>query len=135
MVFSGNKCNIIMVYMLPALFMLFRKLSTNGIFLSYPEMCSLLYMYLLIIVCFCFRTSDIYSIQDKAVETGLRTPLVLDTTGLWLMRNGLGSNLLCGALPLMKDDSNNMSKTEYLENIIKPSLINRFPMCINDEVS
>lgn len=80
------------------------------------------------------RTSDIYSIQDKAVETGLRTPLVLDTTGLWLMRNGLGSNLLCGALPLMKDDSNNMSKTEYLENIIKPSLINRFPMCINDEL-
>ncbi|XP_022820540.1 FAD-dependent oxidoreductase domain-containing protein 1-like [Spodoptera litura] len=80
------------------------------------------------------RTSDIYSIQDKAVETGLRTPLVMDTTGLWLMRNGLGNDLLCGTLPLMTDDTKNVSKKEYLENVIKPSLINRFPICKNDEL-
>ncbi|KAF9411253.1 hypothetical protein HW555_009910 [Spodoptera exigua] len=77
------------------------------------------------------RTSDIYSIEDIAVKTGLNTPLVTDTTGLWLMRSGLGSNLLCGTLPLMNDDTKNMSKTDYLENVIKPSLVNRFPMCKN----
>ncbi|XP_075992157.1 FAD-dependent oxidoreductase domain containing lethal (2) 37Bb [Anticarsia gemmatalis] len=81
------------------------------------------------------REYNVYSVEGKASETGLCTPMVMDTTGLWLMRNGMENNLLCGNLPLMKDDTKNMSEQEYLEKLIKPSLINRFPSCENAEIN
>uniref|UniRef100_A0A2A4IXJ2 FAD-dependent oxidoreductase domain-containing protein 1 n=1 Tax=Heliothis virescens TaxID=7102 RepID=A0A2A4IXJ2_HELVI len=75
------------------------------------------------------RECDVYSVQEKAVEIGLNLPLVMDTTGLWLMRNGLETNLLCGNLPLMKDDAKSMSKDDYFNSILEPSLLNRVPSC------
>ncbi|CAH0603230.1 unnamed protein product [Chrysodeixis includens] len=75
------------------------------------------------------REFQVYSVLDKGSETGLGTPLVTDTTGLWLMRNGLESNLFCGNIPLINDDSKNMTESDYFESIIKPSLLNRVPSC------
>ncbi|KAJ8729517.1 hypothetical protein PYW08_001098 [Mythimna loreyi] len=80
------------------------------------------------------RESDIYSIQGKATELGLKTPIVTDTTGLWLMRNGLESNLLCGNLPLLTDDTKNISKSDYFKKVIEPSLLNRVPSCNNTKI-
>lgn len=59
----------------------------------------------------------------------------MDTTGLWLMRNGLQSNLICGSLPMMVDDTKDMSEDDYFNNIIKPSLLNRFPTWANAKVT
>lgn len=81
-----------------------------------------------------FREYQVYSVLDKGTETGLATPIVMDTTGLWVMRNGLESNLFCGNIPLINDDSKNMSENDYFENIIKPSLLNRIPSCSNAQV-
>lgn len=81
------------------------------------------------------RTCNVYSIEDKATETGLCTPLIMDTTGLWLKGNGLENNLLCGNIPMMKDDAKDaMSDVEYFNNIVEPSLVNRFPNCKNAKI-
>ncbi|XP_021189216.3 FAD-dependent oxidoreductase domain-containing protein 1 [Helicoverpa armigera] len=75
------------------------------------------------------RECDIYSVPDKASEIGLNIPLVTDTTGLWLMRNGLESNLLFGNLPLIKEETKSGSQNDYFKSIIEPSLLNRVPSC------
>lgn len=58
----------------------------------------------------------------------------MDTTGLWLMSNGVENNLLCSNLPMMNDDTKIFTESDYFDNIIKPSLVNRFPMCTNAKV-
>ncbi|XP_059059425.1 FAD-dependent oxidoreductase domain-containing protein 1-like [Achroia grisella] len=73
------------------------------------------------------RQYEIYSIENEAKKTGLNTPIVMDTSGLWLRRNCLEDNLLCGLVPLIRDDSKTLSKEDYYKNIIEPTLINRFP--------
>lgn len=69
-----------------------------------------------------------YSIQDKASELGLSTPHVMDTSGLWLRRNGLENDLLFGMVPL-SDDSKDLSEEEYYNQFILPSIKNRLQNC------
>ncbi|KAL0894682.1 hypothetical protein ABMA27_013227 [Loxostege sticticalis] len=73
------------------------------------------------------REYNVFSLEGKAKTTGLNTPMVMDTSGLWLRRNGLESNLLCGHIPLLTDETKNFTEHEYFQNVIKPSLINRIP--------
>lgn len=59
------------------------------------------------IICFLlltFRTYNVYAIENEANKTsfGLNTPFIMDTSGLWLRRNGLQSNLVCGLIPPLK---------------------------------
>lgn len=75
-----------------------------------------------------------FSLEGKAKTTGLNTPMVMDTSGLWLRRNGLESNLLCGHIPLLTDETKNFTEHEYFQNVIKPSLINRIPDFEDTEV-
>lgn len=77
------------------------------------------------------RECNVYSVEGVGTQTGLYTPMVMDTTGLWLMRKGFSDNLLCGTLPMMKDDTKGTPDEEYFNDIIKPSLLNRFPNCTN----
>ncbi|KOB68014.1 FAD oxidoreductase [Operophtera brumata] len=65
---------------------------------------------------------------DKASELGLHAPHVIDTSGLWLRRNGLENNLLFGMVPL-SDDSKDMPEEDYYNNIILPSIKNRLLSC------
>lgn len=51
----------------------------------------------------------------------------MDTSGLWLRRDGLEDNLLCGQNPIISLHTNTMTEEEYFNNIIKPALINRVP--------
>jgi hypothetical protein len=83
----------------------------------------------------CYRTYNVYSIEDMAKETGLHTPIITDTSGLWIRRNGLDNNLLCGHIPLMIKETINLTNEEYYDNIVKPSIYNRIPKCENSEVT
>lgn len=80
------------------------------------------------------REYNVFSLGGKAKTTGLNTPMVMDTSGLWIKRNGLENNLLCGHIPLLTDETRNFSEDEYLNNVIKPSLINRVPDFRDTEV-
>lgn len=69
------------------------------------------------------------------MELGLNTPHVMDSSGLWIKRNGtLESNLLCGMLPL-SDNSKDLSEEEYYNNLILPSIKNRLSNCDITKVS
>ncbi|RVE42255.1 hypothetical protein evm_013097 [Chilo suppressalis] len=81
------------------------------------------------------REYNVYSIKDKAKDMGLKVPIVTDTSGLWLQRNGLDSNLLCGHVPLVTEETKDLSGEEYYANVIKPPLINRIQNCENAEVT
>lgn len=80
------------------------------------------------------RDYKVYSIAGKAKETGLNTPIISDTSGLWLQRNGLENNLLCGHVPLVTAETKNLTDEEYFLNVVKPSLLNRIPNCENAEI-
>ncbi|XP_052756904.1 FAD-dependent oxidoreductase domain-containing protein 1 isoform X2 [Galleria mellonella] len=80
------------------------------------------------------REYEVYSIENEAKKTGLNTPVIMDTSGLWLRRNGLDDDLFCGLVPLMAEDSKTLSKEDYYKNIIEPSLNNRFPNTIGTQV-
>lgn len=82
-----------------------------------------------------FREHTVYSIEQPSTKTDLTTPLVMDTSGLWLRRNELTNNLLCGLIPTLSLDSGDLVEEEYYHNIIKPCLINRVPSCNTAEVS
>ncbi|XP_063838810.1 FAD-dependent oxidoreductase domain-containing protein 1 [Ostrinia nubilalis] len=75
------------------------------------------------------RELSVFSLAEKAKTTGLNTPMVMDTSGLWIRRNGLEDNLLCGHVPLLKDEAKTLSEQEFYANIVKPSLINRITEC------
>lgn len=57
----------------------------------------------------------------------LSTPLISDTSGLWLQKNGLQDTLLCGHAPLLTADVQESDGDEYYDKIVKPALINRVP--------
>ncbi|XP_049888086.1 FAD-dependent oxidoreductase domain-containing protein 1-like [Pectinophora gossypiella] len=75
------------------------------------------------------RENKVYSFENCVKTAGLNTPLLTDTSGLWLRRNGLDSNLLCGHVPLLTSDVKDHMGEEFLNKIILPSLINRIPDC------
>ncbi|CAH0749070.1 unnamed protein product [Diatraea saccharalis] len=81
------------------------------------------------------RKSKVYSLKDKAKDTGLNTPIISDTSGLWLQRNGLGNNLICGHIPIVTEDTKDLSEKDYYSSIIKPSVLNRISNCENTEVT
>lgn len=58
----------------------------------------------------------------------------MDTSGLWLKRNGLANDLLCGMIPL-SDDSKDLQEEDYYNKFILPSLMNRLPSCNPADVS
>lgn len=91
--------------------------------------------YLVILRIFC-REYNVYSIDNKAkIIGGLNTPMIMDTSGLWLRRNGLDQNLLLGHTPLLTEETKSLSEQEYNQKVIIPSLINRIPSLENTEVS
>lgn len=60
---------------------------------------------------------------------GLNSPFVMDTSGLWLRRNGLQNNLVCGQIPSIRQDS-----TYSDREVFQASLLNRFPHFKDSEV-
>lgn len=60
---------------------------------------------------------------------GLGFPFIMDTSGLWLRRNGLQSNLISGQIPSL-DKNLDISNRE----IFNSCLYNRFPDSQNTEV-
>ncbi|KAJ0181761.1 hypothetical protein K1T71_002483 [Dendrolimus kikuchii] len=81
------------------------------------------------------QENKIYSIKQKTILPGLTTPSVMDTSGLWLRRNGLENNLLCGHIPIPSLKSKDMVEEEYFSSIIKPALVNRVPSCEDAEIN
>lgn len=75
-----------------------------------------------------------YSIENSAKSTGLNSPLMMDTSGIWIRKGGLGSNLLCGAIPVLSPSATGLTAEEHVEEIIKPSLVNRIPQLQKSEV-
>lgn len=73
------------------------------------------------------RENKIYSIVQKDTKMDLTTPFILDTSGLWLKRNGLENDVLCGHIPVMSIDNSNLMEEEYFSKIIKPAIENRIP--------
>ncbi|XP_045510879.1 FAD-dependent oxidoreductase domain-containing protein 1-like [Colias croceus] len=73
------------------------------------------------------REVNLYSLGENSAKAsiGLNSPLVMDSSGLWLRRNGLKNNLICGQIPVKSDK--HLSNEENYERIFKPSLHNRFP--------
>lgn len=76
---------------------------------------------------FNFRQYAIYSIETEGNISGLNTPTIMDTSGLWLKRNGLENNFIFGHIPFSTPDTTTLSEDEYYKNILEPSLYNRFP--------
>ncbi|CAH2104779.1 unnamed protein product [Euphydryas editha] len=71
------------------------------------------------------RTYNVYSIENEAnkMSIGLNTPYIMDTSGLWLRRNGIQNNLICGLVPPLK-------VTDIPDSdIFHSSLHNRYPGC------
>lgn len=64
----------------------------------------------------------------------MHTPFIMDTSGLWLHRNGIEKNFLFGATPLINDKVNELLADNYYADIIEPSLINRYPNIKTDQV-
>ncbi|XP_047987213.1 FAD-dependent oxidoreductase domain-containing protein 1-like [Leguminivora glycinivorella] len=81
------------------------------------------------------RETDVYSIENVTKITGLNTPLIMDTSGVWIRKDGIGSNLLCGAIPLLSQSATGLFGDEYSDKIIKPSLFNRIPQCNSAQVT
>ncbi|CAK1549812.1 unnamed protein product [Leptosia nina] len=80
--------------------------------------------------------SNVYSIENTGSQSqniGISSPLVMDTTGLWLRRNGLNNNLLCGQIPLQSDK--HLSENDNYELLLKPSLQNRFHNLLDGKVT
>ncbi|XP_045762149.1 FAD-dependent oxidoreductase domain-containing protein 1-like [Maniola jurtina] len=77
------------------------------------------------------REYNIYSIENAKndLAVGLNSPFVMDTSGLWLRRNGLQNNLLCGQIPSIRQDSG-YSDTE----VFQASLVNRYPHLKDSEI-
>ncbi|XP_060805015.1 FAD-dependent oxidoreductase domain-containing protein 1 isoform X1 [Amyelois transitella] len=80
------------------------------------------------------RGYGIYAICDEDRMTHLNTPLIMDTSGVWLRKDGLTNNLLCGHVPFTSEESKNMSEEEFLKKIIEPSVNNRFPLTIGKKL-
>lgn len=68
-----------------------------------------------------------YSLENEANNINLNAPMIMDTSGLWLRRNSLKNNVLCGHIPLVTEETKNLSEEEYKQKLIMPSLINRIP--------
>ncbi|XP_050675584.1 FAD-dependent oxidoreductase domain-containing protein 1-like [Leptidea sinapis] len=81
------------------------------------------------------REFNVYSLEGCTGKDkpGLNTPIIMDTSGLWLKRNGLENNLICGQIPLI-DPGNSLQNNDYYEQIFKPSLQNRFPTLSNGKI-
>ncbi|XP_026323520.1 FAD-dependent oxidoreductase domain-containing protein 1-like isoform X2 [Hyposmocoma kahamanoa] len=73
------------------------------------------------------REEKVYSLEDNGTMSSLSTPMISDTSGLWLQKNGLQDKLLCGHIPLLTADVKESDGDEYYEKIVKPALINRVP--------
>ncbi|XP_038211684.1 FAD-dependent oxidoreductase domain-containing protein 1 [Zerene cesonia] len=81
------------------------------------------------------REVNLYSLGENSTKAtiGLNSPFVMDSSGLWLRRNGLKNNLICGQIPLKSDK--HLSNEEKYETLFKPSLYNRFPSFSDIEVN
>lgn len=53
----------------------------------------------------------------------------MDTSGLWLRRNGLQNNVVCGQIPSITQDS-----TYSESEVFQASLLNRYPNFKDSEV-
>ncbi|CAH4003710.1 unnamed protein product [Pieris brassicae] len=80
------------------------------------------------------RESNIYSVECSTGQSNiaLNSPIVMDTSGLWIRKNGLHNNILCSQIPLKSD--NVMTPEENFERLLKPSLDNRFPNLTNAKI-
>lgn len=74
-----------------------------------------------------YREEKVYSLEDNGTMSTLSTPMISDTSGLWLQKNGLQDKLLCGHIPLLTADVKESDGDEFYEKIVKPALINRVP--------
>lgn len=93
------------------------------------EFCILL-INLICFILLTFRTYNVYAIENEAnkMSFGLNTPLIMDTSGLWLRRNGLQNNLICGLIPPLKP-------TDIPDrDIFHASICNRYPGCVDSKV-
>ncbi|XP_068620931.1 FAD-dependent oxidoreductase domain-containing protein 1 [Battus philenor] len=80
------------------------------------------------------REYNIYSIQDEMMKASLNTPVIMDTSGLWLRRNGLESNFFCGYHPLTTNKPKELLDGNYFKNVILPSISNRYPIIKEQQV-
>ncbi|XP_050361785.1 FAD-dependent oxidoreductase domain-containing protein 1 [Nymphalis io] len=77
------------------------------------------------------RTYNVYSIENEGNEMsfGLNMPYIMDTSGLWMKRDGLRKKLICGQIPPIKHDTS-ISDSD----VFYSSLHNRYPDCVNSKV-
>ncbi|KPJ11772.1 hypothetical protein RR48_08078 [Papilio machaon] len=73
------------------------------------------------------REYNIYNIQDENTKASINTPVIMDTSGLWLQHNTLENNFICGYTPLSSNSVKELLTEKFYEEIIRPSLINRYP--------
>lgn len=80
------------------------------------------------------RKHEVYSLEGNNTEIGLNTPMIMDTTGLWLQRKGLGKDFLGGYLPSLDQNDNLVDTEQYLKTTFLSSLMHRIPSCNNAQV-
>lgn len=73
-----------------------------------------------------------YSIEEtnNDVPADLNSPYVMDTSGLWLIKNGLRNNVMCGQIPSFLKD-NDISVQEHM---FRTSLTTRYPKLSKSKV-
>ncbi|KPI93884.1 hypothetical protein RR46_13049 [Papilio xuthus] len=73
------------------------------------------------------REYDIYNIEDENIKASISTPVIMDTSGLWLQPNTLENNFMCGFTPMSNNSVKELLTDKFYEEIIRPSLSNRYP--------
>ncbi|CAH2066531.1 unnamed protein product, partial [Iphiclides podalirius] len=82
------------------------------------------------------REYNIYKIRDSDdVKINLHTPCLMDTSGLWLRRNSIDRNFLCGVTPLLNSNEKELLSDGYYADIIEPSLLNRYQNIKQNQIS
>ncbi|XP_032529975.2 FAD-dependent oxidoreductase domain-containing protein 1-like [Danaus plexippus] len=78
------------------------------------------------------REYNVYSIEEtnNDVPADLNSPYVMDTSGLWLIKNGLRNNVMCGQIPSFLKD-NDISVQEHM---FRTSLTTRYPKLSKSKV-
>ncbi|XP_041978619.1 FAD-dependent oxidoreductase domain-containing protein 1 [Aricia agestis] len=68
------------------------------------------------------RQYKVYAINAKD-KLKFDTPYIMDTSGLWLRRNGLDNTFICSQIPALKKEG--FTEQELYNNVLKPCLLNR----------
>lgn len=80
-------------------------------------------------ISFHFRKRYVYTLNSKD-GPGLDFPFLIDPSGVYCRREGLGGNFLCGRSPMPEDepDGSNLDVDyNYFESAIRPHLVERVP--------